>query len=237
MYKSIIKAGTYPAPSIRIAEAAKVIENAQRDVNIAFVNELSIIFNLLKISTKEVLKAANTKWNFLPFQPGLVGGHCIGVDPYYLARKAQKTGYNPQLILTGRRINDGMGFYVGEQVIKLMVQKDILIKNAKILILGFTFKEDCPDIRNTKVADIIYKLQEFNTNITVYDPWTNPVEAQKNYNLNIENTLPKDTYDTIVLAVAHRKFKLLDIEKLKKKNAVVYDVKSVLNEKTVDLTL
>ena len=237
LYKSIIKAGTYKAPSIRIAEAAKVIENAQRDMNIAFVNELAKIFNLLKIDTREVLKAAATKWNFLPFTPGLVGGHCIGVDPYYLARKAQKIGYNPELILTARRINDSMGFYVAERVLKLMIQKDIPIKSAALLVLGLAFKENCADFRNTKVADIVQKLKEFVPNITLYDPWVSPCEVQKAYGWEVQKTLENKTYDVIVLAVAHETFKHLNFKKLRKTKSVLYDVKSFLDKEQIDMNL
>jgi len=230
LYKSVITAGTHLAPTIKVAEAAKVIENSQRDINIAFVNELAKIFNLMDINTHDVLEAAGTKWNFLPFKPGLVGGHCIGVDPYYLAQKAQEYGYNPEIILAGRRMNDSMGDYVASQVIKTMIKKDIKIKGAKILILGITFKENCPDVRNTKVVDVIAALKEYDTNITIYDPWANEVEVKHEYGLDSLREIPKDTFDTIVLTVAHNEFKNIDLSIFKKENAVIYDVKGVLNE-------
>jgi len=229
-YKSVITAGTYLAPTIKVAEAAKVIENSQRDINIAFVNELAKIFNLMDINTNDVLEAAGTKWNFLPFKPGLVGGHCIGVDPYYLAQKAQEYGYNPEIILAGRRMNDSMGEYVASQVIKTMIKKDIKIKDAEILILGITFKENCPDVRNTKVVDVIAALKEYNTNITIYDPWVNTDEVKQEYGLDSVKEIPKDKFDAVVLAVAHDKFKELDFKYLRKDNSVIYDVKGVLNE-------
>ena len=230
LYKTVITAGTHLAPTIKVAEAAKVIENSQRDINIAFVNELAKIFNLMDINTHDVLEAAGTKWNFLPFKPGLVGGHCIGVDPYYLAQKAQEYGYNPEIILAGRRMNDSMGDYVASQVIKTMIKKDIKIKGAKILILGITFKENCPDVRNTKVVDVIAALKEYDTNITIYDPWANEVEVKHEYGLDSLREIPKDTFDTIVLTVAHNEFKNIDLSIFKKENAVIYDVKGVLNE-------
>ena len=230
LYKSVITAGTHLAPTIKVAEAAKVIENSQRDINIAFVNELAKIFNLMDINTHDVLEAAGTKWNFLPFKPGLVGGHCIGVDPYYLAQKAQEYGYNPEIILAGRRMNDSMGDYVASQVIKTMIKKDIKIKGAKILILGITFKENCPDVRNTKVVDVIAALKEYDTNVTIYDPWANKVEVKHEYGLDSLTEIPKDTFDTIVLTVAHNEFKNIDLSIFKKENAVIYDVKGVLNE-------
>lgn len=237
LYKSIIKAGTYKAPNIKVAEAAKVIENAQRDINIAFVNELAKIFNLLKIDTSEVLKAAATKWNFLPFYPGLVGGHCIGVDPYYLARKAQKIGYNPSLILAARRINDSMGFYVAEQILKLMIQKEIPIKSAEILVLGFAFKENCNDFRNTKVADIIKKLKEFVPKMDLYDPWVCADSVKKTYGWQVQKKLQNKKYDVIVLAVAHDIFKNLDLKKIKKEKSAVYDVKSFFKKSQIDMHL
>ena len=234
LYASIITAGTHLAASIKVAEAAKVIENSQRDINIAFVNELAIIFNKLGIETEAVLKAAGTKWNFLPFRPGLVGGHCIGVDPYYLTHKAQEVGYNPEIILAGRRLNDNMGMYVANQVLKLLIQKEHKIAGAKVLVLGITFKENCPDIRNSRVIDVIRELQEFGTDVEVYDPWADPEEVKREYNLDLLSTI-NDTqstkYDAIVLAVAHDKFDGLDIEKLKNGNdTVVYDIKSKLEE-------
>jgi UDP-N-acetyl-D-glucosamine/UDP-N-acetyl-D-galactosamine dehydrogenase len=229
LYASVIQAGTYLAPSIKVAEAAKVIENSQRDINIAFVNELAIIFNLMGIDTHKVLEAASTKWNFLSFKPGLVGGHCIGVDPYYLAQKAQEVGYNPEIILAGRRVNDGMGQYVASQVVKLMVQNDIHIKNASILILGITFKENCPDVRNTKVVDVIHELKSFGINITIYDPWANPEEVNREYNLKTVMQLPKEKFDAVVLTVAHEVFLKENLSDLLNKNGVLYDVKGVLN--------
>lgn len=229
LYNSVINAGTYKASSIKVAEAAKVIENAQRDINIAFVNELAMIFNHLGIDTSEVLKAAGTKWNFLHFKPGLVGGHCIGVDPYYLAQKAQEVGYHPEIILAGRRVNDGMGKYVADQLIKKMISKNIIIVGAKILILGFTFKENCPDVRNTKVIDIIKRLQEYNVNITVHDPWANVDHAQQHYGIWCENGSSKTRkYDAVVLAVAHTEFEEMDINSLLKPKSVIYDIKSML---------
>jgi UDP-N-acetyl-D-glucosamine/UDP-N-acetyl-D-galactosamine dehydrogenase len=228
LYASIITAGTYLAPSIKVAEAAKVIENSQRDINIAFVNELAKIFNLMEIDTNEVLKAAGTKWNFLPFKPGLVGGHCIGVDPYYLAQKAQQYGYNPEIILAGRRINDSMGEYVASQIIKLMIKKGIAIKGAEILMLGITFKENCPDIRNTRIIDIITFLEDYGVNVAIFDPWVNYDEAMKEYNVKCLNILPKQKFDAIILGVAHNEFLKIDLEIIKKDNAVVYDVKGFL---------
>lgn len=229
LYNSIIVAGTHKASSIKVAEAAKIIENAQRDINIAFVNELAMIFNRLGINTTDVLNAAGTKWNFLNFKPGLVGGHCIGVDPYYLAQKAQEVGYYPEIILAGRRVNDGMGAYVADQLIKQMVQKKTQITDAKVLILGFTFKENCPDVRNTKVIDIINRLKEYNVHVTVHDPWANVVHAKHEYGIICENGESKTRkYDGILLAVAHEEFKDIKLAELSKKNTVVYDIKSVL---------
>lgn len=228
VYSSVITAGTHLAPTMKVAEAAKVIENSQRDINIAFVNELSKIFTRMGIDTQAVLEAASTKWNFLPFKPGLVGGHCIGVDPYYLAQCAQRYGYNPEIILAGRRMNDGMGEYVATQVVKLMIKKGITVKGSKILVLGFTFKENCPDVRNTKVIDIVRTLAEYDTNITIYDPWANADVAQREYGVAITNTLPSGHYDAVVLAVAHNEFKTIDISALKASDAVVYDVKGML---------
>ncbi|MEG0806724.1 MAG: nucleotide sugar dehydrogenase [Alistipes sp.] len=230
IYASVIKAGTHLAPNIKVAEAAKVIENSQRDINIAFVNELSKIFTRMGIDTQDVLEAASTKWNFLPFKPGLVGGHCIGVDPYYLAQCAQRYGYNPEIILAGRRMNDGMGEYVATQVIKLMIKKGITIKGSKILILGFTFKENCPDVRNTKVVDVIHTLQEYDTHITIYDPWANAEVVHREYDMEIVNSLPTDKYDAIVLAVAHDAFKILNIASLAKSENVIFDVKGMLGD-------
>ena len=231
LYKSVITAGTHLAPTIKVAEAAKVIENSQRDINIAFVNELAKIFNLMDINTHDVLEAAGTKWNFLPFKPGLVGGHCIGVDPYYLAQKAQEYGYNPEIILAGRRMNDSMGGYVASEVIKTMIQKDIKIKDAEILILGITFKENCPDVRNTKAVDVITALKKYGVNVTIYDPWANEKEVLHEYNLVSVKELPKDKFDTIVLTVAHNEFKNIDLSMFKKENAIIYDVKGILDEK------
>jgi UDP-N-acetyl-D-galactosamine dehydrogenase len=230
LYKSVITAGTHLAPTIKVAEAAKVIENSQRDINIAFVNELAKIFNLMDINTHDVLEAAGTKWNFLPFKPGLVGGHCIGVDPYYLAQKAQEYGYNPEIILAGRRMNDSMGGYVASEVIKTMIQNDIKIKGAEILILGITFKENCPDVRNTKVIDVISALKEYNTNIKIYDPWANVAEVKHGYGLDCVKELPENRFDAIVLTVSHNDFKDLNLSALKSDNAIVYDVKNMLPE-------
>ena len=228
IYSSVITAGTHLAPTIKVAEAAKVIENSQRDINIAFVNELSKIFNRMGINTQDVLEAAGTKWNFLPFRPGLVGGHCIGVDPYYLAQCALRYGYNPEIILAGRRMNDGMGAYVAESVIKLMLKKGIQVLKSDILILGFTFKENCPDCRNTKIMDIVNALKEYNLNLTIYDPWVNPTVAMYEYRVEITNELPKEKFDAVILGVAHNEFKTLDVPVLGKENSVVYDVKWLL---------
>ncbi|MCG3692880.1 Vi polysaccharide biosynthesis UDP-N-acetylglucosamine C-6 dehydrogenase TviB [Aliarcobacter butzleri] len=227
LYASIITAGTHLAPTIKVAEAAKVIENSQRDINIAFVNELAIIFNKLGINTNDVLAAAGTKWNFLPFRPGLVGGHCIGVDPYYLTHKAQSIGYNPEIILAGRRLNDNMGIYVANQVIKLMIKKGHKIEGSKVLVLGITFKENCPDIRNSRVIDVIEELQEFGCNIDVYDPWADTKEVEHEYNLKLIKELNIAKYEAIVLAVAHNEFKQL---KLKTNENIVFDIKSILDE-------
>ncbi len=236
LYSSIITAGTHLAPTIKVAEAAKVIENAQRDINIAFVNELAKIFNKLEIDTHAVLEAAATKWNFLPFKPGLVGGHCIGVDPYYLAQKAQEVGYHPEIILAGRRINDSMGEYVATEVLKLMVQNEIAIKSAKVLMLGITFKENCPDIRNTKAIDVYQSLQSFHMNVDVYDPWASSDEVFQEYGIEIL-TKVENKYDAIVYTVAHNQFSNLNLEALKKDSGVVYDVKGVLNFNQVDKRL
>ena len=234
VYSSVITAGTHLAPSIKVAEAAKVIENSQRDINIAFVNELSKIFSKLGIDTQDVLEAASTKWNFLPFKPGLVGGHCIGVDPYYLAQCSQRHGYNPEIILAGRRMNDGMGEYVANEVVKLMLKKGIQVLNSHILILGFTFKENCPDVRNTKVIDIYKALKEYNVNITVYDPWANPEVVKHEYGIEVINELPAEKADAAILAVAHNELKSLDVTSLVKENHVIFDVKGILKKNIVD---
>jgi len=228
LYKSVITAGTHLAPSIKVAEAAKVIENSQRDINIAFVNELAKIFNILDIDTHAVLEAAGTKWNFLPFKPGLVGGHCIGVDPYYLAQKAQEHGYHPEIILAGRRLNDSMGDYVASQVVKLMIKKSIKVNGSKILMLGFTFKENCPDVRNTKIIDVVNALKDYETDVTVYDPWANPDEVMHEYGLITTNEIPTDNFDAIVLGVAHKEFLNMDFGSLQKENSLLYDVKGIL---------
>ena len=232
VYKTIITAGTHLAPNLKVAEAAKVIENSQRDINIAFVNELAKIFSLLEIDTQAVLEAAGTKWNFLPFKPGLVGGHCIGVDPYYLAQKAQESGYNPEIILSGRRINESMGGFVADEVIKALIENRLVVKNAKVLILGITFKENCPDIRNTGVIGVIKRLKEFGLDTTIYDPWANPLEVNHEYGLSSLIEMPSKKFDAIVLTVAHNEFKELKLEKLKKPGAVVYDVKGFLDNFT-----
>ena len=231
LYAEVITAGTHLAPTIKVAEAAKVIENSQRDINIAFVNELAKIFNLMEIDTQAVLEAAGTKWNFLPFRPGLVGGHCIGVDPYYLAQKAQEVGYHPEIILAGRRLNDSMGEYVSSQVIKLMLKHDLKIKNSNILVLGITFKENCPDVRNTKAVDVVRQLQTYDTNVDIYDPWANPDEVMHEYGLKSYMELPGKSYQAIVLCVAHKEFLDLDLDQLKDKTSVVYDVKGILGDK------
>lgn len=228
LYKSVITAGTHLAPTIKVAEAAKVIENSQRDINIAFVNELAKIFNLLEIDTQAVLEAAGTKWNFLPFKPGLVGGHCIGVDPYYLAQKAQQMGYRPEIILAGRRLNDSMGEYVASQIVKLMLKKDILVKGAELLLLGITFKENCPDVRNTKIVDVVSSLKDYGVEVTIYDPWANPDEVMHEYQLATFKKLPLQKFDAVVLGVAHQEFLELDFSSLGKDNSLIYDVKSVL---------
>ncbi len=235
LYKTIIVAGTHLASSIKVAEAAKVIENSQRDINIAFVNELAKIFNNLGIDTREVLEAAATKWNFLPFTPGLVGGHCIGVDPYYLAQKAQESGYNPEIILAGRRMNDGMGAWVASQVVKLLIHKGHSVKGSKILVLGITFKENCPDIRNTKAIDVINELKQYNCKVDVYDPWANKVEVKREYGITLVGDYTQNKYDAIVLAVAHNEFKNIDISKIKNShNAVIYDIKGIWDRELVD---
>ena len=234
LYRSVITAGTHLAPSIKVAEAAKVIENSQRDINIAFVNELAKIFNLLEIDTHAVLEAAGTKWNFLPFKPGLVGGHCIGVDPYYLAQKAQEVGYNPEIILAGRRLNDGMGKHVVTETVKLMIKKGINIKKSRILILGFTFKENCPDVRNTKVIDIVKELETFDVSISVSDPWANPEEVKNEYNVIISNEIPDEQFDAIILAVGHAHFNEINIKNYLKQTSVLFDVKGLLNKAIID---
>ena len=222
LYSSVIKAGTHLAPTIKVAEAAKVIENSQRDINISFVNELKKIFDRMNIETKAVLEAAGTKWNFLPFKPGLVGGHCIGVDPYYLAQKAQEYGYHPEIILAGRRLNDSMGEYVASEVIKKMIKQGIQIKGSNILVLGITFKENCPDVRNTKVVDVIRELKEYNTNVTIYDPWANPDEVKHEYGLEIECKLPEGKFDAVVLAVNHKEFTGMDFYSLLLSKNILY---------------
>lgn len=238
LYASVIEAGTHKATSIKVAEAAKVIENAQRDINIAFVNELAKIFNRLGIDTHDVLEAASTKWNFLKFQPGLVGGHCIGVDPYYLAQKAQEVGYHPEIILAGRRLNDGMGFYVADEVVKLMLHKGIHVSGSDVLVLGFTFKENCPDVRNTKVIDIVHRLEEYHVNVCIHDPFANPKEVEHEYGVICQNGEAKARkYDAIILAVAHREFKELDLKSFSKENSVVYDIKCALAPEVVDARL
>lgn len=228
LYKSVITAGTYLAPSIKVAEAAKVIENSQRDINIAFVNELAKIFNLMNIDTQEVLAAAATKWNFLPFKPGLVGGHCIGVDPYYLAQRAQEFGYHPEIILAGRRLNDSMGEYVASQVVKLMIKKGISVNGANLLMLGITFKENCPDVRNTKIVDVVRALKEYGIAVTIYDPLANIEEVKKEYKLKTTDSIPKEKFDAIVLGVAHKEFLKLNFSELQESNSLLYDVKGVL---------
>jgi len=237
LYKSIITAGTHKASSIRVAEAAKVIENTQRDVNIALINELALLFNRLGIDTEEVLEAAGTKWNFLPFRPGLVGGHCIGVDPYYLTHKAQSIGYTPQIILSGRRINDGMGKYVVSEVIKLMLKKRIHVQKAKVLMLGLTFKEDCPDLRNTRVIDMIQEFEDYGATVDVYDPWVDKQEAKREYNVSPIDSPSDGQYDAIVIAVAHQQFKKMGAKQIRafgKNNAVVFDIKYILPADTAD---
>ena len=234
LYSSVISAGTHLAPSIKVAEAAKVIENSQRDINIAFVNELARIFNLMNIDTTAVLEAAATKGNFLPFKPGLVGGHCIGVDPYYLAQKAQGLGYHPEVILAGRRMNDGMGEYIAKQVLKCMIKKGQFIKESRILVMGITFKENCPDVRNTKVVDIIRTLQEFDLQVDVYDPWASADEVKKEYGLEMLSELPASKYEAIILAVAHCQFKTVPIRSFCSENGIVYDVKGALDKTCSD---
>ena len=230
LYQTVITAGTYLAPTIKVAEAAKVIENSQRDINIAFVNELSKIFNLLNIDTHAVLEAAGTKWNFLPFKPGLVGGHCIGVDPYYLAQRAQEFGYHPEIILAGRRLNDSMGDYVASQVVKLMIKKGIVVNGAKLLMLGITFKENCPDVRNTKIVDVIAALTDYGITVSIYDPWANPAEVQHEYGLTTSVEMPHQKFDALVLGVAHQEFLNVDLSQLQNSNSLLYDVKGVLGK-------
>lgn len=237
LYKSVITAGTHLAPTIKVAEASKVIENSQRDINIAFVNELAKIFSLMNINTHDVLEAAGTKWNFLPFKPGLVGGHCIGVDPYYLAQKAQEHGYHPEIILAGRRLNDGMGDYVASEVVKCMIKKDININGSNTLILGITFKENCPDVRNTKAVDVVKALKSYGTNITIYDPWANEEEVMREYGVISYKQVPETKFDAIVLTVAHDAFMNLDFSILLNQKTVVYDVKSILPSSLVDKVL
>ncbi|MGK2231979.1 MAG: UDP-N-acetyl-D-galactosamine dehydrogenase [Colwellia sp.] len=240
LYRSIITAGTHKASSIKVAEAAKVIENTQRDVNIALINELSIIFNKLGIDTLEVLEAAGTKWNFLPFRPGLVGGHCIGVDPYYLTHKAQIVGYHPEMILAGRRLNDGMGAYVVSQLVKNMLHKRIQVEGANVLIMGLTFKENCPDLRNTKIVDIVSELKEYNINVDITDPWCSSEQAEHEYNLTLTEKPETGKYDAIILAVAHNEFKVMGVEeirKLGKSEHVLYDLKYILPKESVDMRL
>ncbi len=237
IYASVITAGTHLAPTMKVAEAAKVIENSQRDINIAFVNELSHIFTKMNIDTLDVLEAAGTKWNFLPFRPGLVGGHCIGVDPYYLAQCAQRYGHNPEIILSGRRMNDSMGEYVATETVKHMLKKGIQVLNSKVLILGFTFKENCPDVRNTKVIDIYKTLKEYNINVTVYDPWVNPATAKYEYGIDAVNRLPAQKFDAAIAAVAHNKFEEIDVPALLKEKHVIFDVKGTLDRNIIDARL
>jgi len=240
LYASIITAGTHKASSIRVAEAAKVIENTQRDLNIALVNELSMIFNRLGIDTEEVLEAAGTKWNFLPFRPGLVGGHCIGVDPYYLTHKAQAIGYHPEVILSGRRINDGMGRHVASELVKAMLNRCIQVNGARVLVMGLTFKENCPDLRNTRVVDVVRELEEYNVQVDVYDPWINPDEAHHEYDIQLVEAPQTAAYDGIVLAVGHHQFKEMGVQAIRalgKENHILYDLKYALPKETVDLRL
>jgi UDP-N-acetyl-D-galactosamine dehydrogenase len=240
IYSSIITAGTHKAPSIKAAEAAKVIENTQRDVNIGLVNELSMIFNKLGIDTLDVLEAAGSKWNFLPFRPGLVGGHCIGVDPFYLTHKAQQAGFHPEMILAGRRTNDNMAKYVVSEIVKLMLHKSLPVKNAKVLVLGITFKENCPDVRNTKAVDLVAEFRDYGCEVDIYDPWADPAEVKHEYDLeiipNAENLTP-NAYSAVVLAVAHNEFKVMSVDKIRgllASNGVLYDIKYVLSKEAVD---
>lgn len=240
LYKAVIAAGTHKAESIRVAEAAKVIENTQRDVNIALINELSMLFNRMGIDTEAVLRAAGTKWNFLPFRPGLVGGHCIGVDPYYLTHKAQEIGFHPNMILAGRRINDGMGEYVSEQLVKTMVKKRLHVNESRVLVMGFAFKENCPDLRNTRVIDIVDELKSYGVNVDIYDPWVSSEEAEHEYGVSLVDNPEQGTYDAVILAVAHNEFKALGAEAIRafgKEEAVVYDLKYVLPRGFADLRL
>ena len=238
LYRSVIVAGTHKATTIKVAEAAKVIENAQRDINIAFVNELAMIFNKLNIDTQAVLNAAGTKWNFMKFQPGLVGGHCIGVDPYYLAQKAQEVGYHPEIILAGRRVNDGMGAYVADQLVKKMITKGTHIASSSVLVLGFTFKENCPDVRNTKVIDVVKRLEEYSVNVVIHDPWADSAQVKHEYGVICQNGESKDCkYDAVLLAVAHKEFADIDIPSLCKENCIVYDIKSALPAEMVNARL
>lgn len=235
LYRTVIKAGTHKASTIRVAEAAKVIENSQRDINIAFVNELAKIFNRMGIDTHDVLAAAGTKWNFLPFKPGLVGGHCIGVDPYYLAQKAQEMGYHPEIILAGRRLNDSMGSYVTDEVIKMMLRKGIQVVGSKVLILGFTFKENCPDVRNTRVVDIVQHLQSYHTEVTIYDPWADPAEVAHEYGIKTQQEMPAgEHFDAVILAVAHKEFEYDLVKGICKDTCIIYDVKGMWNKELVD---
>lgn len=234
VYRSVLINGTHMAPSIKVAEASKIIENSQRDVNIAFMNELSKIFNAMDIDTQDVIEAASTKWNFIRLFPGLVGGHCISVDPYYLIQKAQVYGVLPRIMSASRRLNDGMGAYVANQVIKCMNKKGVMVKDARILILGITFKENCPDIRNTKVVDIHTTLEEYTKNITVYDPWANNNNVRREYGIEIVSALPNEQFDAIILAVAHKEFITIDIKKMVKENGVIYDVKGILPREIID---
>lgn len=235
LYASIITAGTHKAPSIKVAEASKAIENAQRDVNISFVNELALIFDRIGIDTNDVIEAAATKWNFLRYKPGLVGGHCIGVDPYYLAHKAESLGYHPQVILSGRRVNDQMGYFVANKIVKLMIEKDHKIKGAKVLIMGVTFKENCPDVRNTRVVDIYHELKQYGLDVTVYDPWADPAEVEHEYGIRIVTRLDgQETYEGMVIAVAHREFLQFDFKKHSSSNAVIFDTKACIDRDLVD---
>ena len=241
LYRKVITAGTHKASSIRVAEAAKVIENTQRDVNIALINELTLIFDRLGIDTEEVLQAAGTKWNFLPFRPGLVGGHCIGVDPYYLTHKAQEIGYHPDMILAGRRVNDGMGAYVAQRTVKLMTQRKIHVSGSKVLVMGLAFKEDCPDLRNTRVVDIIDEFNSYNANVEVFDPWVDPDEAKQEYGIAVQTTPPEENrYDAIILAVGHHQFREMGADRIRslgKEQCVLFDVKYLLPKEKVDIRL
>ncbi len=230
LYREVITAGTHLAPTIKVAEAAKVIENSQRDINIAFVNELAKIFSLMDIDTHAVLEAAGTKWNFLPFKPGLVGGHCIGVDPYYLAQKAQEYGYHPEIILAGRRLNDSMGQFVASQIVKLMIKKNIKVNGARVLNLGITFKENCPDVRNTKAVDVIEALQDYSLDVVTFDPWANPAEVAHEYKLDVLNQLPTEKFDAVILTVAHNEFLDIDLNQYLKEGGIIYDIKGVLEQ-------